>query len=64
VDDGGRDALEAAAAELTQASHRLAEVLYKSTAAPGGPEPPPPAGGSAPPKDGDDVIDAEVVDKK
>jgi molecular chaperone DnaK len=64
VEDGGRDGLEAAATELTQASHRLAEVLYQKTATPGGPEPPPPPGGSAPPKDGDDVIDAEVVDKK
>jgi molecular chaperone DnaK len=64
VEEGGRERLEAAASELTQASHRLAEVLYQKSAGPGGAEPPPPGAGTPPPKGGDDVIDAEVVDKK
>jgi molecular chaperone DnaK len=67
VKEGGREAIEAATAELTKASHRLAEALYRQASA-GGPGPGPAA---APPgtegggKGGDgDVIDAEVVDKK
>jgi hypothetical protein len=56
--------------ELTQASHKLAESLYKATASqPGEGSSPdggtPPADGAAGPGKGDgDVIDAEVVDKK
>jgi molecular chaperone DnaK len=50
------DALEAAEKRLTQATHKLAEVMYRTTE---------PQGGGAPPKGGatdDEVIDAEVVD--
>jgi hypothetical protein len=47
---------------LTAASHKLAEVLYKSTS-----EAPPPAAGEAEAKGGEpeagEVIDAEVVDE-
>jgi len=73
VEEGGRERIEKATQELTKASHKLAELLYqKSGSAPGsGGE----AGGSAGPSaggnggessrpGGDDVIDAEVVDKK
>jgi molecular chaperone DnaK len=73
VEEGGKERIEKATQELTRASHKLAELLYqKSGTAPGaGPD----AGGSAVPgadgdggegarPGGDDVIDAEVVDKK
>jgi hypothetical protein len=66
VEAGGAPGIETATAELTKASHRLAESLYKNAAGasstPSGSE-----GGStsdgAGKADGD-VIDAEVVDKK
>jgi len=66
LQEGGRDAIEAATADLTKASHKLAEALYRqaSAGAPGeGPAagPTPAEGGKG--SDGD-VIDAEVVDKK
>ena len=58
-----RAAIDAAAAELTKAAHKLAEALYqKAGPAPGAAAPGEPEAG---PKKGDgDVIDAEVVDKK
>ena len=64
VEAGGKDRIEKALAELTKASHRLAEALYKSatTEATPGEGPGAASGGEAKP-DGD-VIDAEVVDKK
>ena len=63
------DALNAVAEELTQASHRLAEIMYQKSAE----QQPPPgeAGGGAAPGEGskqgtgkkeDEVIDAEYVD--
>jgi molecular chaperone DnaK len=73
AESGDKGAIEKAVRELTQASHKLAESLYKATT--GGPSagdggdasgaagagaPGPSAGGKG---DGD-VIDAEVVDKK
>jgi len=63
VADGGPEAIERALADLTRASHKLAELLYQKSAAPppGGGEPGAPPGGK---NDGGDVIDAEVVDKK
>jgi molecular chaperone DnaK len=68
VKEGGREAIEAATADLTKASHKLAEALYRqaSTGSPGaGPGEAPPAGPAGDTKGGDgDVIDAEVVDKK
>jgi molecular chaperone DnaK len=67
LEGGERAALEAATSELTQASHKMAEALYRQAQAGGGSgggTGTPPAGG-APDKKGDgDVIDAEVVDKK
>jgi molecular chaperone DnaK len=53
---------------LTQASHKLAEAMYKSTSgagAAGGPPPPQDGAGSAPggeSKPKDNVVDAEFVD--
>jgi molecular chaperone DnaK len=62
VAEGGREAIDAAVAELTKASHRLAELLYQQAAGSGAPsaEAPPSGDGRG---DGD-VIDAEVVDDK
>jgi molecular chaperone DnaK len=54
-------AINSATDRLTQASHKLAEAMYKSSSEPGagaGPTPPPTDG--AKPKD--DVVDAEFVD--
>jgi molecular chaperone DnaK len=62
VQEGGKPQIDKALEELTRASHRLAEALYRKAAAP-----PPGGAGSEPPPDakaGGDVIDAEVVDKK
>jgi molecular chaperone DnaK len=65
VEQGGKEKIESASQELTKASHRLAELLYeKSGSGASGAEP----GAQTPPEGtkpgGDDVIDAEVVDKK
>ncbi len=62
VEEGTRERIEAAVQELTRASHRMAETLYRRTASSAPPpatEEPKPEGG----KGGDDVVDAEVVDK-
>ena len=65
LEGGDRAAIEAATAELTQASHKLAEALYRQASAGAPPGAPPPAGEAPGPAKGDgDVIDAEVVDKK
>jgi molecular chaperone DnaK len=71
MEEGGKEGIERTTQELTKVSHRLAEVLYQKSAsaagsgAEGGSGP---AGGDAPSGGarpaGDDVIDAEVVDKK
>jgi molecular chaperone DnaK len=64
LEGGDIDAINRAADALTQASHKVAEAMYKSGAQPGGG----PSGQStngAGPKTGDkndDVIDAEYVD--
>jgi molecular chaperone DnaK len=55
------DALEGAEKRLTQATHKLAEVMYRSTGAAGGGAAPG-AGGAPGPGPQDEVIDAEVVD--
>jgi molecular chaperone DnaK len=50
---------------LTQASHKLAEAMYKSTSGPAAGGPPTTDGAGAPPKEEkkkDDVVDAEFVD--
>ena len=65
LEGGDHATIEAAAATLQQASHKLAEALYKQASA-GAPPPEAPASGEAQgAKKGDgDVIDAEVVDEK
>jgi molecular chaperone DnaK len=63
LEAGGKDRIEAALQELTRASHRLAETLYRTAtggAGEGGPAAGAPPGG----KGEGDVVDAEVVDKK
>jgi molecular chaperone DnaK len=63
--DGGVEQINAATEKLTQASHRLAEALYKSGAASAGGGQAPPKGGatdSAGPQQPSDVVDAEFVD--
>jgi molecular chaperone DnaK len=70
TESGDKDAIEKATRELTQASHKLAESLYKATtaSAPGGGDGSGPEDAAGPkagsPKGEGDVIDAEVVDKK
>jgi molecular chaperone DnaK len=61
--EGGKDRLEQAARDLTSASHRLAETLYKQTTAnaPGGSAEP--AARAQADGDGGDVVDAEVTDR-
>jgi len=55
--------LNAATDRLTQASHKLAEAMYKaSQGAPQGAGTPPPPPGSGDGKPKDDVVDAEFVD--
>jgi molecular chaperone DnaK len=55
-------ALNAATDRLTQASHKLAEAMYKASQQPGaGAAPPPPPPGGDKPKD-EGVVDAEFVD--
>jgi molecular chaperone DnaK len=64
MEEGGKDRIASALQELTRTSHRMAETLYQRTAPAGpgtpGPDAGPKAEGS---KGGDDVGDAEVVDK-
>ncbi len=65
LEGGELAAILAATAALTQASHKLAEALYKQASAGAPPQETPPGGEAAGPGKGDgDVIDAEVVDKK
>jgi molecular chaperone DnaK len=62
LEEGGRERIEAAVEALTRASHHMAEILYQRSSPSGpaspGAEPKPESG-----KGGDDVVDAEVVDK-
>jgi len=68
LQEGGRERIEAAVAELTKASHRLAEALYRQASGPGGGTGGPGSGqadgGAASGGRDGDVIDAEVVDGK
>jgi molecular chaperone DnaK len=63
---GTVDEINKAVDTLTQASHKLAEAMYKASA--GGPQPgaggapPPPSGDGAGEKPKDNVVDAEFVD--
>jgi molecular chaperone DnaK len=65
--EGGTQTIQAATADLTKASHRLAEALYRQASAgtPGaGPAAGPSPGAEGGGKGDGDVIDAEVVEKK
>jgi molecular chaperone DnaK len=58
-------AINSATDRLTQASHKLAEAMYKSSSQPGAGATPGQDGAAPPPTDGkpkDDVVDAEFVD--
>jgi molecular chaperone DnaK len=64
IGEGDADKLNAATDALTQASHKLAEAMYKASQPQdgqpgGGQQAPPPPGGNQPK---DDVMDAEFVD--
>ncbi|MCU1325576.1 MAG: chaperone protein DnaK, partial [Bryobacterales bacterium] len=63
ITEGDAEKLNAATDTLTQASHKLAEAMYKASqpqdGQPGGQQAPPPPGGGKPK---DDVMDAEFVD--
>jgi molecular chaperone DnaK len=67
-DTGTVEEINAALDKLTQASHKLAEAMYKSSsqqpgAGAGAPPPPPPGGaGASDGKGRDNVVDAEFVD--
>jgi molecular chaperone DnaK len=54
--------MEAVEQKLTQASHRLAEVMYQQASAAGGEAGPAPGDPSQAQQGGDEVIDAEYVD--
>jgi molecular chaperone DnaK len=64
VESGNRDEMQTKLDELTRASHKMAEAMYKNAGAqqqaeqPGPEQPPPPPGGGA----SDGVIDAEYED--
>ena len=65
IEAGGKDRIEAALQELTRASHRLAETLYRTATGAAGEGAGPAAGDPPAQGKGDgDVVDAEVVDKK
>jgi molecular chaperone DnaK len=65
IAEGGAEQINAALENLTRASHRIAEVMYKTAAggpAQGGAGPGGEAGGRAEGEKKEDVIDAEYVD--
>jgi molecular chaperone DnaK len=71
INDGDAEKLNAATDRLTQASHKLAEAMYKASSQPGaappqgdgaGPNSGPGNGGGGGQKPKEDVVDAEFVD--
>jgi molecular chaperone DnaK len=65
INEGDPDKLNAATDRLTQASHKLAEAMYKASSQPSGQGPqgaPPPQDGAGGGKPKEDVVDAEFVD--
>jgi len=64
VEAGSKERIEKAIQDLTKASHRLAEALYKGATAGAAPAEGTAAEGPGETKPDGDVIDAEVVDKK
>jgi molecular chaperone DnaK len=66
VETGSREAIDAAVAELTKASHKLAEALYRQATPPSEPPAGGPgarAGGGGKPEAQGDVVDAEYTAK-
>jgi molecular chaperone DnaK len=61
LESNDTETMNRAGERLQQASHRLAEAIYKGTSAGPGAGAPPPAGEASAPKE-DDVIDTEYVD--
>jgi len=61
LESNDTETMNQAGERLQQASHRLAEAIYKGTSAGPGAGAPPPAGEASAPKE-DDVIDTEYVD--
>ena len=64
MDAGGKEKIQAAMDKLTQASHKLAEAMYKAAPAPGADASAGAGAGAEQPqqKKKDDVVDAEFVD--
>jgi len=68
MEAGGKEKIQAAMDQLTQASHKLAEAMYKASSPPpgAGPSPGQPSPDGAPGAEGakpkDNVVDAEFVD--
>jgi len=62
VQEGDADKINAAIDKLTQASHKLAEVMYKSPSGDGAAGGPPPGAEPKPDAPADSVVDAEFVD--
>jgi len=68
INENDPEKLNAATDKLTQASHKLAEAMYKASSQPGAGAPPPPQGdashngASGGDKPKEDVVDAEFVD--
>ncbi len=68
IEKGDVAAMKQGLESLTQAQHKAAEAMYRTTGGPSEPSPGPDTGGGASPTSGgeakDGVIDAEVVDEK
>jgi len=66
MESNNADTMKAAQEQLTKASHKLAEAMYKATAAQtppaGGPDANAGAESAPPPPPKDNVVDAEFVD--
>jgi molecular chaperone DnaK len=59
---GSVEEINKAVDNLTQASHKLAEVMYKTSSTPPTGAPPADGASAEKPKDKDNVVDAEFVD--
>ena len=66
MEEGGKERIQAAMDQLTQASHKLAEAMYKQASPAPGPGGAGPEAGAGPSADGgkpkENVVDAEFVD--
>jgi molecular chaperone DnaK len=69
MEDGGKERIQSAIDQVNQASHKLAEAMYKAASPDAGPGPqesapgqPPPGGPTDGAKPKENVVDAEFVD--